>query len=155
LLKPNYSTFYRNLSKENFLILDNGEAEGARVPDRALIDHAIAIGAREIVVPDVMMNCEETIERARQFVKYAHPQFRYIGVLQGTTIQEWLKCWNAFDALDYIDVIAFPRNMGMEHKSQRFQLLSSLSESRWFDEHRPVEVHWPHPILGSRSRSTG
>jgi hypothetical protein len=154
LLKRQYSQFYQSLPEGNFKILDNGTAEGALVPDRALIDHAIAIGANEIVVPDVMMNCTETIERARHFARYAHPQFRYMGVLQGTTIQEWLKCWNAFDALDYIDVIAFPRNMSHEYKQQRFNLLSSLSDSQWFEEHRPVQVHclghvpsWPREVV--------
>jgi hypothetical protein len=94
-------------------ILDNGEAEGVQVKPDQLIQDASAIGATEIVAPDVMGNFYGTVERVRGFAATAHehPEFAYIGVAQGQTAKEILKCITFLSLQDWISVLALPRVM--------------------------------------------
>jgi hypothetical protein len=131
-----YNKFYCQ-DNIGFKILDNGAAEGALVSNEELLRVAMAIQADEIIVPDQMNDCNRTLELARRF-KDDIPAFmaengpRFMGVVQGTCITEWLKCINGLAALGYIDTLAFPRNMNSQYKQQRYAMIESLfSTNHW------------------------
>lgn len=92
------------------------------VSSRDLIEMADYIKADEIVVPDVLGDCDGTINLARDFQRRAevHPEFRYMGVLQGRNLAEILKCFNGLRFLDYITIFGLPRIMGQISKTERY-----------------------------------
>jgi hypothetical protein len=129
LHNPTYLDYYANMPGHR--ILDNGEAEGITVTAKDLIIAAEKIGAHEIVVPDVMGNCDETLLRARAFATVAklHPEYTYMGVVQGQNLAELMKCFTGLTALDYIGAVAFPRyisnTVGFD---QRYYLIKALGD---------------------------
>ncbi len=83
-----------------FIIVDNGAAEyDSTVPFRDIVSVANHVGASEIVMPDVLLDCNETISRTtnRRNLALVTPERRMI-VPQGTTIREWYKCLVELDA---------------------------------------------------------
>lgn len=106
-----YRDYYK--SAYGFKIFDNGEAEGMRMQPADLMKTAIELGADEVVVPDHLGDCDKTIELARNFVRAArkYPGIQYMGVLQGNSYGEYIKCLQAFQDLSYIKTIGVPRNI--------------------------------------------
>jgi hypothetical protein len=104
-----YFKFYARIRGHK--ILDNGEAEGVQVHPDKLFQAADVILADEIVVPDVMGDCYATIDRAKAFEHYAreNPQYDYIGVAQGKTLNEVRKCLTFLSLQDWVSVLALPR----------------------------------------------
>jgi len=101
-----YAEWYA--TKKGYKILDNGAAEGEPVSFSELLDVAYAIDAHEIVVPDVMGHAEGTVAMSREFMDFVRnnrPQalsdFKFGVVLQGKSMDEILKCYNAFGYYKY------------------------------------------------------
>ncbi len=107
-----YQDFFQRVKNDDYIILDNGAAEGVEFGARHLHTVAEWLGAHEIVVPDDMGDCEGTISKALAFSRYADPQYRYMGVIHGQNMSELLKCLSAFvnmPSLNYITTIGVPR----------------------------------------------
>jgi hypothetical protein len=143
-----YNKFYCR-DDIGFKILDNGAAEGALVANHELMRVAMAIQADEVIVPDQMNDCNRTLELARRFrdeIVSAHSFMhapRFMGVVQGTCMSEWLKCINGLAALGYIDTLAFPRNMNKQYKQQRYSLIESLYSTNYWEtlSHKFSAIH--------------
>lgn len=133
--------FYRQRRAEgDWLILDNGEAEGARVDYQQLLTVAAQLEVQEIVVPDVLNNCDETIKHARNFFSYlfggTHPyltsplqyyNFQFMGVIQGQILAEYLKCLHFFEREAWISTLALPRAMNYNiDRTSRYTLAEGL-----------------------------
>ena len=135
---PTYFDFYTDLATqpEQLIILDNGIAEDVDTHPQDLINLAIRVKADEVVIPDMLGDCNATIDRMRKFESYAmeNPQFRYIGVVQGQSVSEWLKCLNAMQYSPWVHTIALPRIMNKEIKTQRFLFADSLYKHDWIDK---------------------
>jgi hypothetical protein len=90
-----------------------------------------------------------TLELARRFrdeIVSAHSFMhapRFMGVVQGTCMSEWLKCINGLAALGYIDTLAFPRNMNKQYKQQRYSLIESLYSTNYWEtlSHKFSAIH--------------
>lgn len=122
-----YARFYTEVG--GFKILDNGAAEpsGLVVDPNELHEIGISCGVSDIVVPDELSSCDRTIELARAFSRSARPgQFGYIGVAQGNTLAEIIKCVNYFSHCDWITTLALPRILCKMHKMQRYTLVEGL-----------------------------
>ncbi len=98
---------------QGYKILDNGAAEGDLVAAEELITLAAEIGANEIIVPDVLGDELETIWKAREFkaIAEAHPEFKYIGVIQGTNYKTLSQCLMFMESMKYMSIYALPRIM--------------------------------------------
>ncbi len=109
-----YFEFYRRRRAcGDFLMLDNGAAEGIAFAPEELLTIGMAYMVNEIVVPDVLRDKSATISLASNFERLAErcPQFNYMGVVQGRTMDELETCAIAMSGLDYIDTLAVPRHV--------------------------------------------
>src|SRR5215831_7772239 len=120
-----YRDFYRQAT--GWKILDNGAAEGELVAPDELIRLATDIRANEIVVPDELGDSFVTIMRARQFKEIAdlHPEFRYMGVVQGRNDKERRGCLTIMQHLGYMNVYALPRVMTLHDTHARIAFAAS------------------------------
>jgi hypothetical protein len=114
LSRPKYRQHFRKA--EGFKILDNGVAEGVHTHAELLFDLAEVVGADEIVVPDVMMHADATINHADRFQSHITPQreatYSFMGVCQGNSLDEILECADALHRLGYINTFGIPRCYG-------------------------------------------
>lgn len=120
-----YAKFFRDV--EGYRILDNGVAEGERMslPDIAAI--AKDYDVEEIVVPDFLSDTNRTIKAARAFERFAVSGKEYMGVVQGNTAAELIKCATALSFLDYITVLGLPRVMSNIHRGMRATFAETLT----------------------------
>jgi hypothetical protein len=127
-----YRRFYTDV--KGFKILDNGAAEGYSTDHNELHDLGLAWSVDEIVVPDVLGDCDATIDLARKFEPYVREHdFRYVGVAQGRTIAELLKCITYFQYAPWITTLALPRHINTIHHTQRFNLIEPIVKEFKFD----------------------
>jgi hypothetical protein len=124
-----YSDFYSEI--DGFKIVDNGAAEGNTIYYQDLHAAAEHIGADEIVVPDVMGSCTDTMIEVKRFEKWALPdQFNYAGVVQGDNMAEVMKCLTFYDHLPWISNVHIPRILNrLIHKTFRMTFLDALVEA--------------------------
>ena len=110
-----YLDFYQTRSDEaDFIILDNGAAEGFVYGAKHLFTLAEEVGASEIVIPDIMGDANDTLAQAQSFARYAKPDYQYMFVLQGKTAEEVMFCLRALDngnIFSYITTIGIPRHL--------------------------------------------
>ncbi len=130
-----YQSFFRQRDKNDYIILDNGAAEGNEFGSKHLFTIAEHLGAHEIVVPDALGDTEETLARALAFSRYANPDYRYMGVLQGQTLDEVLKCMRAYlemGPLNYITTIGIPRLLTYWNKRVRITLAEWIMKEKYY-----------------------
>lgn len=100
---PSYQEFYRQVGKQGeFVILDNSAHEkGAAEDFDRVLTNAAAIHAREIVLPDVLENSNETVERTTAAIRRLDmdvffnafiPKPSLMIVPQGQTYTQWRIC---------------------------------------------------------------
>lgn len=90
-----YFELYREIGQRGgtFLIVDNGAAEFDQPPFEAIVEKCNAVGASEIIMPDVLFDADATIKAtcSMEARKLVPPSKRMI-VPQGRNIQEWAVC---------------------------------------------------------------
>lgn len=129
---PQYSNHYKGGS--DFKILDNGVAEGIQTSVEDLFNIAATLGVHEIVVPDVMGDCDSTIDLALDFKRHARSGFQYMGVAQGKSMVEVLRCATALDKMGYMSTLGVPRVLNrVIHKAFRLMFLESSLPRETFD----------------------
>lgn len=118
-----YYDFYSD--QPGHMILDNGIAEGVAFDWSELFEIAESHSVNEIVVPDVLNDAHATIERTKAFerIAKAHPEYGYIGVVQGKTKSDIAKCLTFMALQDWINVIALPRCLNRRDKHMRISIL--------------------------------
>lgn len=84
--------YIRRRSEGNFVMVDNGEAEGERMPFERVLIQALDIRADEIVLPDSIRNHDETIELIKQNYRQVVPYMRAI-VPHGRSAEQWQHCY--------------------------------------------------------------
>lgn len=112
-----YTTAYMSARKRgDFLILDNGAAEGETPRFEALMDIANDYMVNEIVVPDVLGDMQQTLKCVEDFGHFiTNPSVSYqdgygfMGVVQGRTMDEIYQCLDLYNSLDWITTIGIPR----------------------------------------------
>ena len=104
-----YTDFYR--STDIYKILDNGAYEnGYPVPIEELVEKALLIAADEIIIPDVFMNCDETLKHLEASLAYLNKtkltnDFKLMVAPQGKTNAEYMKCLGVMQATREVSVI--------------------------------------------------
>jgi hypothetical protein len=136
------------IQADGYKILDNGAAEN-RVPTfHQLMRLAKKFSVDEIVVPDVLGDANATIKMARVFASHAHkhPEFKYMGVLQGHDYPSILKCAHFYAVCDWVTCIGVPRLLcDSIHTRVRTTIVEALSEQNdWerFEWHMLGSSRW-------------
>jgi len=118
----------------DFKILDNGVAEGLPTDPALLFQYAQELSVHELVVPDVMGDCDATIDLALDFKKHVRPGFQYMGVAQGKSLAEVIKCATALDKMGYMSTLGIPRVLNrVIHKAFRQSFLENVLPRQVFD----------------------
>jgi hypothetical protein len=110
-----YKEFYRsNISSKDFVIVDNGAAEGDPVSLDRLVAMASSYAADEIVIPDVLKNAGRTLRALDEFIEGEYPNLlpsmSFMFVAQGTRPDEVMECIDA--ALSKMPLtIGIPRHL--------------------------------------------
>lgn len=140
-----YQRTYAYIASDQYLIVDNGAAEGAAVDDSDLIATMVAFAADEIVLPDVMLDWKETTNRVDAFMERYEDELsdsptRAMLVLQGTSLDEVNRCIGHY--LDRYDNFVFgvPRHFltTLDDKYGRLEVLRLLADSNAFHDN---DVH--------------
>ncbi|MGC8699236.1 MAG: hypothetical protein ACP5RE_03575 [Candidatus Acidifodinimicrobium sp.] len=148
--------YYDYIKNSNKLkILDNGANESEFVSMKHLIERARELNADVIVIPDkqfdylitrrMLMNSLQVIDDLKAY------EFQYMGVVQGTSEEEIMKCENEMIESGRVDYIGLPFKIVMEYGvdivdkvvnnspvSVHFLGLGSLQQVRMFKTHPNV-----------------
>ena len=90
-------------------MLDNGVYEvGKPLNCEDLIKVAEAVKADEIVLPDFLYRCKETLQAVTTFVQTVSKRFKYAAVPQGEDPLEWIECYNQLKHFDDINTLCIP-----------------------------------------------
>jgi len=134
-----YLDFYKEKSKEKYVILDNGAFElGKSIPFKDLIALAKEIGAKEIVAPDIVHDCPGTIKYVTDLFVYLDEKnlindYNIMVVPQGKTMEEILNCYNKLARFP-TKIIGVPARVlpvkAQYHSEQlRFTFLQTLAKN--------------------------
>ncbi len=132
-----YLDFHQSLSDGDFIILDNGAAEGLEYGAKHLLTLAEQVGADEVVIPDTMKDGNDTLAKAQYFARYAKPEHQYMFVLQGNTVEEVMFCLKALDngnMFSYVTTIGIPRHFYDIGPRFRVQLTEYMIEEHFNDK---------------------
>jgi len=106
----------------DFLILDNGAAEGQATGLADLIAIGARFGVDEIVIPDVLGDAVQTCKQARwaegsiqscrEYPLRWNESVQFVAVIQGENWIDAVSCLEAFAGMDHVDKIMVPRHLG-------------------------------------------
>lgn len=144
-----YSDYYRTKHKlGHFIIVDNGAYEGNTPPFAQVVGAANSIGADEIVMPDIIGDCDASWPMTTNslYCSFVAP-YRRLVVPHGHNWDEWLDCLTQIDnRIDYA-TIGIPKYLeawpgGREHA---LQLL--LTRGAMGSHNIHLLGSYAHPIL--------
>ena len=164
---PEYKQFFRDsISMGREVLLDNSAFElGGSVCEEKLMQGIKDINPTYVVLPDVIGKYDETIERSTKFwdqLKYrSDVRPEPIAVIQGTTLEQYIRCHEYFTHVLKIDYIAIPlyvkcfatpaNTSAMKYSLSRYRLIAELLErnviNRYSKYHLlgandPIEFQW-------------
>lgn len=125
-----YVAFYKKEAhKGKYIIMDNSVVEVDHPFElQDVIKAARKVHAREIILPDVLRDCEATLELTSEAIGTARmlaPDLKLMAVPQGKDVEEWLECCELMLAMD-IDVIGIPKWLGAFGELTRVEVLATL-----------------------------
>ena len=144
---PEYLETYQHArGRGDYIILDNGAAEGATVGDALLMHRAQQLRADEIVIPDVMGRSNDTVRRMWRFfdnlneMTYPWKDYRYMAVAQGGNEAEVKKCIEEFVKCYNIKVLGIPRHLVKTLANHMIR----VDLAKWLQEEYPkrFEIHF-------------
>lgn len=117
-LAEHFTKAARKKPANNFTILDNGVYEEGKAVDMdTLIKAAIAVGADEIILPDVIGNQKKTLKLIQDSLKWFDhngllDKWNLMAVCQGSTREEFAECFEEINNNPYINTIGIPKVAG-------------------------------------------
>lgn len=157
------SSFVEAKARGDFVILDNGEAEGIDITPAKLFEIANEFHVDEVVLPDVIGDAEGTIAKGKEALRQLSSGNIHFGgqvmvVAQGKTINECYMCIDAFRGYDGVATIGIPRHLLSIHGGARYVLTKYIH-----DVHRGrFQVHYlgtnalnVREVMGSASGYVG
>ncbi|MBR6907718.1 hypothetical protein IKN40_04430 [bacterium] len=104
-----YCNFYKQqVEKGAFVLLDNGAAESDQMTLDVMLSVIKKINPTEVILNDSLSNCDETIERSLQALKFYQDNnvnCQFMFVAQGQNFSEWARCLTTFPELSKISTI--------------------------------------------------
>ena len=110
-----YKFFEESLLQGRKVLLDNSIFElGTAFDTIKYISWIHRLNPTEFIIPDVLESCDGTLESASKFLQefyadgseYIECESKLIGVVQGKTYNDLVKCYTAFDQKFQVDKIA-------------------------------------------------
>ena len=102
-----YTGYFKKSLKHK--ILDSGVVElGEPYAADELFRVAERIGANEVALPDYLYDADRTIQRAVSFNNEHGLRglgFDLMGIVQGNTVDDWLRCFEILSVLPFISVL--------------------------------------------------
>lgn len=171
LHKKHYDRFvWRSNTKIAYTILDNGAYEGEAVSPEGLLDLARELNVNEVVAPDVLKDCNATLEAVGNFSDLVYKQrhntdYRpeIMGVVQGTSIEDCLNCAVGLTSFSFITSLALPKHLTTtityNARIMLVQKIRALSSRRYPIHFLGGAPIWPKEVihakaLGVRSMDT-
>lgn len=115
---PNYVNVYQRAKRGgDYIVMDNGIAEAAKLLNSELIASAAILGADEFVLPDVIRDYRKTVERVKLFFTQYGAQAKEVGlnkfmaVAQGTDRRQVTSSIKSFADIEQITCIGLPRHL--------------------------------------------
>lgn len=112
MVDAKYCDYHKKKSNlGDFVILDNSAFElGESVDDQLLIEAASKVKPKEIVLPDVLLDSQKTIDRTKDFIKKyrQHPALRgvsFLAVPHGRNLNEYIDCYFELSKLNEVNTI--------------------------------------------------
>ena len=140
-----YAEFCRRMSNMGkFVLMDNGAAEGAQLPVDELLKMYRAINPTEIVLPDTLNNCVDTLRKTLAFVhEYKDLPYRFMGVPQGKDFDEWCACVEVMLREPRINTIGVSKflNISTGEEDIRFHCCAYIAKVASALDRRDIEVH--------------
>ncbi|MFF3332646.1 hypothetical protein ACFYWX_24320 [Streptomyces sp. NPDC002888] len=151
LTDPAYRSFFQHEAQRGAeIIVDNGVFDlGHALPAPGLIEAARAVGAREIILPDVIRDGPATMQasdEAAREIRDLSDDFRLCAVVHAADDEEWLRCYDHFASIDYVGAIALPasRRPAPEERLCR----TRWTATRYLEENGMVEERIVYRLLG-------
>jgi hypothetical protein len=143
-----YRQFYQERATIDYLMLDNGIAEGNRIDFAHQLVAAKVLNVQEVVLPDVMKDMDRTLSAVAQAFYPAFEQrrhFRYMLVAQGSSIIDCAstveRAMNMFPGM--VHTIGIPRHILSRHPDARLMLAARLQ--RFGKQIHLLGMHPEHP----------
>lgn len=130
LADASYRAFFsREAERGAEIIVDNGLFDlGYALPATDLVEAAMAVSAREIILPDVMRDGAATWkaseQAAREIQELSGDAFRLCAVLHAADDEEWRRTYDAFVTSGWAGAIALPASRRPDPEGQ-------LCRNRW------------------------
>lgn len=114
LKNEEYAKFYRRMSDEGkYVLVDNGACEGEKMNYDDLVKVYEIIRPTEIILPDVLFDFDETLDRTRYFLEnYDLSKYKKMIVPQGEDSDGWKSCCEEMLKLKGISSIGIPKWLG-------------------------------------------
>lgn len=101
-----FNFFKESLEQGREVILDNSIFElGEAFDTSKYVEYILKLDPTYYIIPDVLEDCDKTISNAENFLLDYNLQQKSIGVVQGKTYKEIVKCYQFMDRMD-VDKIA-------------------------------------------------
>lgn len=131
LQSPEYRDFYRRMSDEGkYVIVDNGAAEDQVLDYDDLITVYNMINPTEIILPDVLFDRDQTINRTMEFItNYDLSGYKKMIVPQGADEGEWYECYKKManiPELKNVNTIGIPKWLSKTDHAARLRICSVL-----------------------------
>ncbi|MFG2640386.1 hypothetical protein ACGFYP_05365 [Streptomyces sp. NPDC048370] len=130
LTDEDYRAFFaREAERGAEIIVDNGLFDlGYALPATRLVEAALAVSAREIILPDVMRDGAATFtaseQAAREIRELSGETFQLCAVLHAADDEEWLRGYDSFVTSGWAGAIALPASRRPDPDGQ-------LCRTRW------------------------
>lgn len=129
-------TYQRAASRNDYIVLDNGAADGGLVGNDTLMDVASKLDVNEIVAPDIFYDKAGTITRVVDFMHWLTDHeyggcYNVMAVAQGTSPTAFRKCIEAYSNMPGITVVGLPKHMltTVNKKAARVDMANWIEES--------------------------
>lgn len=151
-----FTTYSRAKLRNDYIIMDNGAAEGKLVDMDTLINAACALDVSEVVLPDAMHHAAETITMAKDAFNMKPSigdlGFSIMGIIQGDHKTDIPYCVDSYRDMHGVTTLGIPRHWirTLGDVYARFNICAMLQANGM---HERFEVHllgtstaWPGEI---------
>jgi hypothetical protein len=110
--RPYREVYKRAVRLKDYVVLDNGLAEGKPCSAVQLARYAEELGCQELVLPDVWKDADGTVTAVTNFFKIDWDlDMKCMAVAQGQSNIQFKRCIEAFAAMPFVQVVGLPRHM--------------------------------------------
>lgn len=148
---PKYARFYGYCAGKhgNFVLMDNGAAEGDQLSIEELIIEYEKIKPSQVVLPDTLLDGRGTLHKSKAALETikmyydGNPPFTFMAVPQGKTLSEWIECAEEFVQWTDVKAIGISKFLADEtgEKYIRYHAANALDDLMKRYNRYDIEAH--------------